>query len=112
MLNQTKITLEEIQQVWKAIKSATRTRSRMSNSALEIARHAGWDDNLNDIETRVKTAIAALEDAGYIKRGQNIPHIYADSIQARSAMEAIDKIKQSNAFEEQEEEQAIRIIKN
>ncbi|HHU73642.1 MAG TPA: RecQ family ATP-dependent DNA helicase [Clostridiales bacterium] len=111
MLNQTKITLEEIQQVWKAIKSATRTRSRMSNSALEIARHAGWDDNLNDIETRVKTAIAALEDAGYIKRGQNIPHIYADSIQARSAMEAIDKIKQSNAFEEKEEEQAIRIIK-
>lgn len=110
LLNQTKISIEEIQQIWKAIKDATRTRSRMSNSALEIAREAGWDDCVLDIETRVKTAVAALEDAGYIKRGQNMPHIYADSIQARTAMEAIDKIRKSGVFQKQEEEQAVRII--
>lgn len=40
----------------------------------------------------------------------NVPHIYADSIQAKNAIEAIDKIKQSKAFDEKEEEQATRII--
>ena len=61
LLNQTKMTLKEIQQVWKAIKDLTRYRSKVSNSALEIARLAGWDDNVADIETRVRTAIASLE---------------------------------------------------
>lgn len=111
LLNQTKISLPEIQQVWKAIKETTRTRSRMSNSALEIARNAGWDENIREIETRVKTAIAALEDAGYIKRGQNMPRVYADSIMAKTAMEAIDKINESNLFNDSEKEQATRIIK-
>lgn len=82
----------------------------MSSSALEIAREAGWDDCVRDIETRVKTAVAALEDAGYIKRGQNMPHIYADSIQAKSVLEASHKIRESEGFEEKEEELAVRII--
>ena len=111
LLNQTKISQQEIQQVWKAIKDTTKTRSRMSNSALEIAREAGWDENVREIETRVKTAIAALEDAGYIRRGQNMPRVYADSIMAKTAMEAINKIRSSNLFNEKEEEQAIRIIR-
>jgi len=71
LLNQTKLNIKEIQQVWKAIKGITRLRAKVSNSALEIARKAGWDDGIKDIETRVTTAIAALEDAGYLKRGQN-----------------------------------------
>lgn len=111
LLNQSKISVVEIQQVWKAIKEATRTRARMSNSALEIARHAGWDENVAEVETRVKTAIAALEDAGYIKRGQNVPHVFADSIMAKSMMEAGDKIRQSGKFNQKEEEMAIRIVK-
>jgi ATP-dependent DNA helicase RecQ len=64
LLNQTKLSIKEIQQVWKAIKEITKFRSTVSNSALEIARKAGWDDNVVEIETRVTTAIAALEDAG------------------------------------------------
>ena len=110
LLNQTKISIQEIQQVWKAIKDATKTRTRMSNSALEIARSAGWDDGVKDIETRVKTAISALENAGYIKRGQNMPRVYADSIIARNTAEASEKIRNSGFFSKIEEEQAIRII--
>ncbi|MEL7565667.1 MAG: RecQ family ATP-dependent DNA helicase, partial [Dehalobacterium sp.] len=68
LLNQTKISIQEIQQVWKAIKDITRFRSKVSQSALEIARKAGWDDSIVEIETRVTTAIAALEEAGYLKR--------------------------------------------
>ncbi len=111
LLNQTKLSIKEIQQVWKAIKEITKFRSTVSNSALEIARKAGWDDNVVEIETRVTTAIAALEDAGYLKRGQNIPRIFANSILSKTAQDAIDKINSSQRFEEKQKEKGIRIIK-
>ena len=111
LLNQTKLSIKEIQQVWRAIKDITRFRMSANNSALEIARKAGWDDNIVEIETRVTTAIAALEDAGYLKRGQNMPRIFANSILARNAQEAIDKINVSSHFDEKQREKAIRVIK-
>lgn len=111
LLNQTKLSIKEIQQIWKAIKEITRFRSTVSNSALEIARKAGWDDNVAEIETRVTTAIAALEEAGYLKRGQNMPRIFANSILSSNAQEAIDKINISERFEERQKEKGIRIIK-
>jgi len=111
LLNQTKLSIKEIQQVWKAIKDITRLRSTVSQSALEIARKAGWDTTLREIETRVTTAIAALEEAGYLKRGQNMPRIYADSIQARNVEEAVERINASRMFTEPQKEQATRIIK-
>lgn len=111
LLNQTKLSIKEIQQVWKAIKEITRFRSKVSNSALEIARKAGWDDNVVEIETRVTTAIATLEDAGYLKRGQNMPRIFANSILSKNAQEAIDKINSSDRFGERQKEKGIRIIK-
>lgn len=111
LLNQTKLSIKEIQQVWKAIKEITKFRSTVSNSALEIARKAGWGDNVTEIETRVKTAIAALEDSGYLKRGQNMPRIFANSILSKNAQEAIDKINASERFVGNQKEQGVRIIK-
>lgn len=111
LLNQTKLSIKEIQQVWKTIKEITRFRSTVSNSALEIARKAGWDDNVVEIETRVTTAIAALEDAGYLKRGQNMPQIFANSILAKNAQEAIEKINASERFVGKQKEKGVRIIK-
>lgn len=111
LLNQTKLNIKEIQQIWKAIKEITRFRSNVSNSALEIARKAGWDDNVVEIETRVITAIAALEEAGYLKRGQNMPRIFANSILSKNAQEAIEKINLSEKFDEKQKQHAVRIIK-
>lgn len=111
LLNQTKLSIKEVQQIWKAIKDITRFRSTVSNSALEVARKAGWDDNVVEIETRVTTAIAALEDAGYLKRGQNMPRIFANSILSKNAQEAIEKINASERFDEKQKEKGIRIIK-
>lgn len=111
LLNQTKLSIKEIQQIWKAIKEITRFRSTVSNSALEIARKAGWDDNVVEIETRVTTAIAALEDAGYLKRGQNMPRVFANSILSKNAQEAIDKINSSERFVGNQKEKGVRIIK-
>ena len=112
LLNQTKVSVKEIRQIWQAIKELTKLRSKVSSSALEIARKAGWDDSVNEIETRVKTAISTLEESGYIERGQNMPRIYANSIQCKNASEAIFKINNSEKFENDiQKQKAARIIK-
>lgn len=111
LLNQTKISSKEINQIWKAIKDLTKYWDKVSNSALEIARKAGWDEGINEIETRVKTAIAALEDAGYLTRGQNSPRVFATSILTKNAQEAIDQINLSKNFSETQKVNAVRIIK-
>ena len=113
LLNQTKLSISEIQQVWKAIKDLTRIRPEVCCSPLEVARQAGWDDGIADIETRVKTAIQALENAGYIKRGKNVPHVYANSILVKSMTEAGERIDRSFRFENDNERTAAkRIIKS
>ena len=112
LLNQTKLSISEIQQVWKAIKDLTRQRSRVCCSPLEIARQAGWDDSVMDIEMRVKTAVAALENAGYVKRGRNVPHVYATSILVSSMQEASYRIDQSVFYSDEQRIKAKRIIKS
>ena len=98
--------------MWKAIKDLTKLRPSISCSPLEVARQAGWDDSVNDIETRVKTAISALESAGYVKRGRNMPHVYATSILAKDMREASFRIDQSALFSEEQRTNAKRIIKS
>ena len=92
LLNQTKLSLSEIQQVWKAVKDLTKRRARVCCSALEIARQAGWDDSVSDIETRVRTALAALEQSGYLERGNNVPHVYATGITVKNMNEARQRL--------------------
>lgn len=112
LLNQSKLSISEIQQVWKAIKDLTRLRPSVCCSPLEIARQAGWDDSVNEVETRVKTAVAALENAGYVRRGQNVPHVYATSILARDMREASFRIDQSPLFSQEQRTAAKRIIQS
>ena len=112
LLNQTKLSISEIQQVWKAIKNFTKQRPHVSCSALEIARQAGWDDSVSDIETRVRTALSALEQSGYIERGNNIPHVYATGITVKNMDEARLRLTESPLFSEDEMKNAIRIIKS
>ena len=112
LLNQTKLSISEIQQVWKAVKDFTKQRPHVSCSALEIARQAGWDDSVSDIETRVRTALSALEQSGYIERGNNIPHVYATGITVKNMDEARLRLTESPLFSEDEMQNAIRIIKS
>lgn len=112
LLNQTKLSISEIQQVWKAIKDLCKKRKSICCSPLEIARQAGWDDSGSDIETRVKTAVAALENAGYVKRGQNVPHVYATSILAGNMQEAGAVLDASPLFDARQRLNAKRIIKS
>lgn len=112
LLNQTKLSISEIQQVWNTIKVLTKQRPNVSCSALEIARQAGWDDSVSDIETRVRTALSALEQSGYIERGNNIPHVYATGITVKNMDEARLRLTESPLFSEDEMKNAIRIIKS
>lgn len=110
LLNQTKLSISEVQQVWKAIKDMTHDKPWVCCSPLEIARQAGLDDSKNQIETRVKTAISALENTGYIKRGKNVPHVYATSILVNNMAEASEMLEKSRSFTEKEKENSKRII--
>ena len=112
LLNQTKLSISEIQQVWMAVKKMTKLRSQMSSSSLEIARMAGWNDTGADIETRVRTAIAALEQAGYLERGTNMPRVFATGITVKNMDEARQRITESLLFDNEDRQKAIRIIKS
>ena len=113
LLNQTKISLRDIQQVWQAIKKMSGSRNRVCCSALEIARYAGWHSTSSDIETRIKTAVASLENSGYIKRGNNVPRIYATGILAHNMEEAVKKIDSSkHLIGDAQRASAKRIIKS
>ena len=52
-----------------------------------------------------------MEDTGYLKRRQNMPRVYANSILSKNAQEAIDKIYASERFIGNQKEKGIRIIK-
>ena len=112
LLNQTKLSISEIQQVWMAVKKMTKLRPQMSSSSLEIARMAGWNDTGADIETRVRTAIAALEQAGYLERGTNMPRVFATGITVKDMDEARQRITESLLFDNEDRQKAIRIIKS
>lgn len=111
LLNQTKLTLSEINQVWKAVKALTKNRRTIYISPLEVARKAGWEEMM-DIETKVKSAINALETAGYVKRGMNSPRIYATSIIPRNFEDASRMIESSEEMSDSEKINCKRIIKS
>ena len=112
LLNQSKLSISEIQQVWRAVRDLTPIRDQVSCSPLEIARQAGWDEEVYDVETRVKAAIAALEEAGYLQRGNNVPHIFATGITVGSMDEARRRLTHSPLFDDTSREEAARIIRS
>ena len=112
MLNQSKLTLKEIRQVWRAIKTLTGTRESITRTALEIARASGWDDSVREMETRIRTSISALEQSGFVRRGQNMPRIFADSIMVHNMEEAKARIDRSSRFDDDSRIKAGRIMSN
>ncbi len=111
LLNATKLNQKEIDQIWTAIKAFK--KAQFTKSALEIAKRAGWDTEMRDLETKVKTAIAALEDRGYINRGLNATRVFAQSILVKNIEEANKKINENTyRFSQDELVAATRIFQN
>lgn len=113
LLNQTKLSISEIQQVWRAIRDLTSKREKINCSPLDIARQAGWvSDDSKEVETRVRGAVTALEQAGYINRSNNSARVCATGIKVRSMDEARQRLTASQLFDETTREDAARIIRS
>lgn len=109
LLNSTRINKKEIFQVWQGIKKIK--QEKFSRSALELARAAGWDSELQGWETRIKTGLTALEESGLIQRGQNLTRIFATGLQVKNMEQAANIIRAYDKFDEADRLSALRIIK-
>lgn len=110
LLQQTKINKNEIQDIWRALKSQAKRRTKLSQSALEIAKSAGWDTEIRELETRVTAAISTLEDRGFLRRNQNSPQVFADSLMVPSFAKGHELIQASNRLTEQDKTDCVRVF--
>jgi ATP-dependent DNA helicase RecQ len=85
-----RLNFKEISQVWRGIKSLSKTRKKISQSALEIAKASGWDSEIQELETKIKTSIAVLEESRYLKRGLDSPRIFANSLLVKNYNAAVE----------------------
>lgn len=109
ILQGARISQKEIQQIWSGIQHFK--KGNITKSALEIARKAGWDEDIRDLETRVKTAVNALEKAGYVERFLNSPRMFADSILIDNFEQGKQKIKQNTFLFQAKIEEVERVLK-
>ena len=105
MLNQ-----REIDRIWSAIKKMTRTRDKVSRSARELAKAAGWDDEMRDVQNRVTASLAALEQSGYVKRTLNSPQVFATSLLTKDLDEALRIIRADQGITDKQKEDLARVM--
>ena len=111
ILNQTKLTVKDIQNVWRAIKHESHGREILCTSTGELAVAAGWTDNdSRDTATEVTVAVGALENAGYIERGNNVYRVHATGTIPVNMEEAGKIIRESAILTSEEKEDALRIM--
>jgi len=111
LLNSTRLNKKEIAQIWKALREFK--REQFSKSALEIAEKAGWDTEIRDLETRVKTAVASLEESGFIERSENNTRVFANNRLVKNFEEARKIItRKLGTTDEKELQVPIRIMQN
>lgn len=111
LLQQTKLNHKEIKDIWRAIKGQAKFRDKVSQSALEIAKTSGWDAEMLDLETKVKTAISALEDQGFLVRSLNTPRVFADSLLVKNFGRGQEILHASNRITEQDKKDCAVVLK-
>lgn len=111
LLQQTKLNHKEIKDIWRAIKGQAKYRSKISQSALEIAKKSGWDAEMLDLETKVKTAISALEDQGFLVRSLNTPRVFADSLLVKSFGSGQEILQKSNRITDNDKKDCATVLK-
>jgi ATP-dependent DNA helicase RecQ len=110
LLQQTKINIKEIKQIWGAIKDMCKSNQNLSNSALQFAKEAGWETDIRQLENKVSAAIAALEDQNFLKRKLNSPVLFANSLLIREVEKASEIIRNSPLEPEDRKTRAIRVL--
>lgn len=112
MLNQSKVSLQDIQRVYQTIKALTikAKDDELTLSTLELAKKSGYPENTYDLDTKMKTIINSLEQSNYIERLDNVPKIYLSSINVLDMQSAADKINAYQGFSSEEKKQAKDIM--
>ncbi len=105
-----RLNFKEISQVWRGIKSLSKTRKKLSQSALEIAKASGWDSEIQELETKIKTSIAVLEEAGYLKRGLDSPRIFANSFLVKNYNAAVEILQSASDITAEQVLDSTRIL--
>lgn len=105
-----RVNRKEISQVWNSLKQLSEKRNRLTRSALEIAKEAGWDTEVYELETKIKTSISVLEDNGFVKRLNDSPRIFADSLLVRDVGAISLIIQNSDTLHETYKNYASQII--
>lgn len=111
LLQQSKLNHKEIKDIWRAIKGQAKFRDKISQSALEIAKNSGWDAEMLDLETKVKTAISALEDQGFLVRSLNTPRVFADSLLVKSFGTGQEILLNSQKISDQDKKDCAVVLK-
>ncbi len=91
ILQRSKLSAQEIGEVWRVVKASAASRDNLTISALELADKCGWTDKEEDSEaltTKVKQAILVLEEQGFLKRKRNKTLFYGSSISVETVEEA------------------------
>ncbi|BFU78712.1 RecQ family ATP-dependent DNA helicase [Arcobacter sp. 15-2] len=100
-LNRSKLTANEINSIFKVIKNYP--QDIVNKTAFELARDAGWDveDNENEYNTKIKTALLELEREGYLSRKRNKTQFFADSIASKS-LDKLNKHFETSVYSKEE----------
>ncbi len=110
LLQQSKLNQKEIQQIWRAVKGLTKFRDKISRSALELAKTAGWDEEVRDVQNRVAASLAALEDRGYLKRTLNAPQVFATGLKVKDLDSALRLVRGNDGLTEQQQVNCSRVL--
>jgi ATP-dependent DNA helicase RecQ len=110
LFHQTKLNKKDIDQIWRSLKKYSQNSARIHKSALEIAKVAGWDVEMRDLETKVKSAILILENNQFVKRSTDSPRVFADSFLIRDIDKVNQLIDNSDDLEPDEKIHAKRIF--
>ena len=114
ILQQSKLSPQEINSVWKVLRKEAAQRTKVTMSAVEIADKCGWTEketNTGDITTKVKLAILVLEEQGFLKRNRNKTQMYGSSISVDSVEKARIALGENAHVPKTVENLAFRIIR-
>lgn len=110
LLNASRLSKKEISQIWSAIK---RLQRKVFNiSAMELSREAGWEEELNEMETRVKAAIAILEENEYVARGLNQSLLIFDYFNTLPVSDLNQRLDESALFRQPKDKEMAKRIFN
>jgi ATP-dependent DNA helicase RecQ len=91
MLQYSRLTPNEIREVWNVISNTNKKTDKVVLSTLEIADRCGWTEreiHPRDLSTKVRQAILILEEAGFLERERNQNLIIGTSLGVESVEQA------------------------